>query len=98
MTSFHRLREQGKLPPTVTIFWCGDPTLQVGDAFGLEAAWVMDQCMRQQAEQDEAIAEADGLDRLMCDCCQEYQPQHTDLKPSGDELLCDGCAPELDES
>lgn len=87
MSSFHRLREHNKLPPTLIIFFCGDSTLEVGDACGLEVAWVIE-----QGKQDEVMVEADTLDCLMCDCCQEYQPRHEELSRSGDELLCDGCS------
>jgi hypothetical protein len=95
MTSFYELKKQGKLPPTpegpITLFRCGDPNLQIGDAFGLEAARILHMGMLQQQEQDEAIAESDTKDRLMCDCCQGYAERHEDLTRSGDEILCDEC-------
>ncbi len=45
-------------------------------------------------DQEAEMVAADKKDRLMCDCCQQYQPSHLDLRCCGGDMLCDGCANE----
>lgn len=57
--------------------------------------WMLVGLVDDGSEQEEAIAEADSLDRLMCDCCQGYVNKHVDLTNSGEEVLCEECNNEI---
>ena len=73
--------------PLACFYICGP---KPGDSHPEE--WMLVGLVDDGTEQREAIEAADTLDRLMCDCCQGYQPSHHDLVRSGGELLCDECS------
>ncbi len=72
--------------PIITMFWCGP---RPGDSHHED--WMLVGLVDDGTEQREEIEASDELDRLMCDCCQDYQSSSHELTRSGPDMLCEGC-------
>lgn len=78
--------------PAITFIACGPGP---GDSHPEE--WLLVGLVDDGTEQRKAIEESDARERLMCDCCQEYQSRYEDMITSGNERLCKGCAGETND-